>query len=364
MIYLDNAATTRVSEAAANAALMMMQETFGNASSLHRLGLFAEEAIDAARAQVAKRLGAEKSEITFTSGGSEGNNFAIFGAVRARRRKGKHIITTAIEHASVLEPMRRLEEDGFEVTRLTPNANGLITAEQVISAMREDTILVSVMTVNNEVGSVLPVAEIAKAAHRKNPQVLVHTDAVQAFCKLPISVKKWDVDLLTMSGHKIHAPKGVGALFIRKGIRIAPYILGGGQENGMRSGTEATPGICALGVASERMEDTSACKAYLCERLSEIPCVKILAKTESPHIVSIAIEGYPSEVAMRLLEENEIYVSSGSACSRGHRSHVLEAMGVSSGLIDSAIRISLSSEITNDDIDRVCDVMRARFGGR
>ncbi|MBE6915548.1 MAG: cysteine desulfurase [Ruminococcaceae bacterium] len=364
MIYLDNAATTRVSDAAADAAYQMMRETFGNASSLHRLGLFAEEAINTARAQVAKRLGAEKSEITFTSGGSEGNNLAIFGAARARRRKGKHIITTAIEHASVLEPMRRLEEDGFEVARLNPDENGMITAEQVISAMREDTVLVSVMTVNNEVGSVLPIGEIAKAVHRKNPQTLVHTDAVQAFCKLPVSVKKWDVDLLTVSGHKIHAPKGVGALFIRKGVRIAPYILGGGQENGMRSGTEATPGICALGVASEQMEDTSACKAYLCEKLSEIPGVKILAKTDAPHIVSVAIEGYPSEVAMRLLEEEEIYVSSGSACSRGHRSHVLEAMGVSSKLIDSAIRISLSSETTNDEIDRVCDVIAARFGVR
>lgn len=364
MIYLDNAATTRVSEAAAKAAYQMMRETFGNASSLHNLGIVAEEAIDAARAKIARRLGAEKSEITFTSGGSEGNNLAIFGAARARRRKGKHIITTAIEHASVLEPMRRLEDDGFEITRIKPDANGMITAEQVVSAVREDTILVSVMTVNNEVGSLLPIGEIAKAVHRKNPQVLVHTDAVQAFCKLPINVKKADVDLLTMSGHKIHAPKGVGALFVRKGVRIAPYILGGGQENGMRSGTEATPGICAFGVASEAMEDTSDCKAYLCEKLSEIPCVKILAKTEAPHIVSIAIEGYPSEVAMRMLEENEIYVSSGSACSRGHRSYVLEAMGVSSQLIDSAIRISLSNEITNDEIDRVCDIISARFGAR
>ncbi len=364
MIYLDNAATTRVSDAAAKTALKMMQETFGNASSLHRLGLFAEEAIDAARAQVAKRLSAEKSEIIFTSGGSEGNNLAIFGAVRSRRRKGKHIITTAIEHASVLEPMRRLEEDGFSVTRLLPNEQGIVTADQVVSAMQEDTILVSVMAVNNEVGSVLPVSEIAKAVHRKNPQTLVHTDAVQAFCKLSIAVKKWDVDMLTVSGHKIHAPKGVGALFVRKGVRIAPYILGGGQENGMRSGTEATPGICALGVACEQMEDTSACKAYLCEKLGAIPCVKILANTEAPHIVSIAIEGYPSEVSMRMLEEDEIYVSSGSACSRGHRSHVLEAMGVSSKLIDSAIRISLSGEITNEDIDRVCAVIGARFGGR
>ncbi len=363
MIYLDNAATTRVSNEAAQAALHMMQTTFGNASSLHRLGLDAEEALDAARKKIAERLGATAPEVTFTSGGSESNNLAILGGARARRRKGLHVITTAIEHASVLEPMRRLEEDGFTVTRLVPNADGIVTAEQVLEALREDTVLVSVMMVNNEIGSVMPIEQIAKAVHRKNPQILVHTDAVQGFCKIPFGVKKLDVDLLSVSGHKVHAPKGVGALFVKKGVRIAPLILGGGQEKGMRSGTEATPNICAFAAAAQP-EDVSGLKAYLSEKLAMIPQVKILAETAAPHILSIAVVGYPSEVAMRILAEEEIYVSSGSACSKGHRSHVLEAIGVSSKLMDSAIRISLSAEITKEDIDRVCEVMKARFGVR
>ena len=362
MIYLDNAATTKVSEIAAKAALSAMRESFGNPSSLHGLGIQAEEALDVARKQIARRLGAEREEITFTSGGSEGDNLAILGGARARRRRGKHVITTAIEHASVLECMRRLEEDGFEVTRLMPNHDGIVTPEQVVDAIREDTVLVSVMTVNNEIGSVFPIEQIARAVHRKNKQILVHTDAVQAFCKLPISVKKMDVDLLTMSGHKIHAPKGVGALFVKKGVRLAPCILGGGQEKGLRSGTENTPGICAFGAASETVSDCAAIKVYLTEKLKALPQVEILAHTAAPHIVSVAVLGYPSEVAMRILEEEGIYVSSGSACSRGHRSHVLEAIGVPSDHIDSAIRISLSDEITKEDIDRVCDVIEARFG--
>lgn len=363
MIYLDNAATTRVSDQAVQAALHMMQTAFGNASSLHRLGIDAEEALDAARKKISGLIAALPQEITFTSGGSEGNNLAILGGARAKRRKGMHVITTAIEHASVLESVRRLEEDGFSVTRLMPNSDGVVSAEQVVEALREDTVLVSVMMVNNEIGSVLPIEQIAKAVHRKNPQILVHTDAVQGFCKLPINVKKLDVDLLTVSGHKVHAPKGVGALYIKKGVRIAPLILGGGQEKGMRSGTEATPNICAFAAAAQP-EDVSGLKAYLSEQLAALPQVRILAHTAAPHILSVAVEGYPSEVAMRILEEEEIYVSSGSACSRGHRSHVLEAMGVSSKLIDSAIRISLSAEITKEDIDRVCEVFRARFGAR
>ena len=362
MIYLDNAATTRVSELAANAAVSAMREGFGNPSSLHGLGLRAEELLDTARRQIAKRIGAEKNEITFTSGGSEGNNLAILGGARARRRKGNHVVTTKIEHASVLACMHRLEEDGFEVTYLAPNADGIVTPEQVVEALREDTVLVSVMTVNNEIGSVLPIEKIARAVHRRNEQILVHTDAVQAFCKLPLAVKKLDVDLLTMSGHKIHAPKGVGALFVKKGVRLAPHLLGGGQEKGLRSGTENTPGICAFGAASEQMIECAEMKAYLVKKLEAISCVKVLAKTEAPHIVSVAVPGFPSEVAMRMLEEEGIYVSSGSACSRGRRSYVLEAIGVESALIDSAIRLSLSDDVTTEDIDRVCAVMEARFG--
>ena len=362
MIYLDNAATTRVSEIAAAAAVSAMREGFGNPSSLHTLGISAEELLDTARRQIAKRIGAAQNEITFTSGGSEGNNLAILGAARARRRKGMHIITTKIEHASVLNCMHRLEEDGFEVTYLAPNPDGIITPEQVVEDMREDTILVSVMAVNNEIGSVLPIETIARAVHRKNKQTLVHTDAVQAFCKLPLAVKKLDVDLLTVSGHKIHAPKGVGALYVKKGVRLAPHLLGGGQEKGLRSGTENTPGICAFGVASEQMIDCAQLKAYFTEKLEALSCVKLLAKTDAPHIISIAVPGFPSEVAMRMLEEEEIYVSSGSACSRGHRSYVLEAIGTEPALIDCAVRLSLSDEITTEDIDRVCAVMSARFG--
>lgn len=359
MIYLDNAATTRVSQAAADAALAAMREEFGNPSALHGLGIRAERAVDGARENVARILGADKSEVVFTSGGSEGNNTAIFGAAHLKRRNGRHVVTTQVEHASVLAPMRRLEEAGYEVTRLAPDD---ITPEGVAAAMRADTGLVSVMHVNNETGAVYPIAEIARAVHRKNPETLVHTDAVQSFCKLPFDVHALDVDLAVVSGHKVHAPKGVGALYVRRGVRLPPLILGGGQERGLRAGTEATPAICALGTVKP-MDTAALCalRDYLRDELEALEQVRLIAVGAAPHLLSIAIPGVRSEVAMRILEEEGICVSAGSACSRGRRSHVLTAMGVQNELIDSALRVSLSDETTKDELDAFVRAVQKRF---
>ena len=359
MIYLDNAATTRVSEVAAQAGLTMMREEFGNPSALHGLGIRAERAVNEARANIARILGADPSELIFTSGGSEGNNTAIFGAAHLKRRRERHIVTTQVEHASVLSPLNRLEEEGYEITRLAP---GEITPAGVAAVVREDTGLVSIMHVNNETGAVYPIGEIVRAIHRKNADTLVHTDAVQSFCKLPFDVHKLGVDFATVSGHKVHAPKGVGALFIRRGVRLPPLILGGGQERGLRSGTEATPLICALGTVKP-MDTAELCalRDHLRETLATLSQVRLLPMGDAPHILSMSIPGTRSEVAMRILEEEEIYVSAGSACSRGRRSHVLEAMGIPNEDIDCALRVSLSDETTYAELDAFVQAIQNRF---
>ena len=347
MIYLDNAATTRVSESAAEAAKKAMCQAFGNPSSLHALGIEAEGMVRAARERVAAILSADKNEIIFTSGGTEGNNLAILGSIASQRRK-KHIVTSELEHASVLEPMRALEAQGFEVTYLKHDE---ITPDGVAQKVRDDTALVSLMTVNNEVGALYPISDIARAVKRKCRDVIFHTDAVQAFCKVPINVRSGDIDLLTLSGHKIHAPKGIGALYVRRGVRIKGRNLGGGQEKGLRSGTENVPAIVALGAAADGILDMSGKLDYLKEKLSTLPEVKILFDANAPHILSVAVCAYPSEVTMRILEEHGIYVSSGSACSKGKRSYVLKSLGVAPNLIDSAIRVSICEETTKEDID-------------
>lgn len=359
MIYLDNAATTRVAKSAIEAINKACDESFGNPSSLHNLGITAEGIVRETRDKLAKKLSATREEIFFTSGGSEGNNTALFGAARAKMRRGKHIITTAVEHASVLEACKALEREGFTVTYLAPDE---INPTGVTSAIREDTILVSVMAVNNEVGEVFPIFDIARAVKAKNKDIIFHTDAVQAFGKIPLSLREGNIDLMSISGHKIHAPKGIGVLYIRRGVRILPLIYGGGQEKGLRAGTENVPGIAALGAVLdfEIMESTLINK--LKDGLSEIQNLHILHEPKAPHVLSISIPKYPSEVLMRILEERGIYVSSGSACSKGKRSYVLSAYGVSPKLIDSAIRVSLSRYTTEAEIDEFIKTVKELFG--
>lgn len=361
MIYLDNAATTRVCDVAVNAAQNAMQNSFGNPSSLHRLGIEAETIVKNAREHIAGVLHADKNEIFFTSGGTEGNNLAIFGIAYAKKRRGKHIITSAVEHASVLSPMHELEKEGFTITYLAPED---ITIDGVINALQDDTILISIMSVNNETGIRFPIPDIARMVKRIRPGVVVHTDAVQAFLKIPISLRDGAIDLMTISGHKVHAPKGIGALYIKKDVRIIPRNFGGGQERALRPGTENVPSIAAFGAAVREGCDTQKMAkvlAYLKNELLKIPSIKILADGNAPHILSIAIEGYPSEVAMRMLESRDIYVSSGSACSKGRRSHVLEALHVPAKLIDSALRISISEDIDEKLVDDFCATIREMF---
>ncbi len=369
MVYFDNASTTRVLPEAAKTALSAMCEGFGNPSSLHKLGIDAENIVKSARKTVADTLGASSDEIFFTSCGSESNNLAIFG-LAARSGKKKHMITTTFEHPSVLECAKRLESKGYEVTYISPRPDGLVWPADVAEAVREDTFLISVMSVNNEVGSVMDIPAIAKAVHLRNRETVIHTDAVQAYGKLPIDTRKYGADIISFSGHKIHAPKGIGAIYIKKGLRLTPQLLGGGQESGLRSGTEATAQIAAFEVAArcahEALDDSTERMKKLSSRLvSELeilPNVQVFEPfNRAPHILSVAFEKYPSEVSMRLLEEDEIYVSAGSACSRGKKSHVLTALGVPSRLIGSTVRISLSRFSTEEEILSFLDTVRKKL---
>lgn len=366
MIYLDNAATTRVSQAAAEAAVDAMRERFGNPSSLHALGIEGEKTVEAARETVAECLGVGKAEVYFTGGGTEGNNLAIFGVAEANVRRGKHIVVGATEHASVLEPMKRLETNGWEISYIKPDESGHIIARDVIDAVREDTVLVSVMSVNNEVGAKNPIADICRGVREKNRNTVVHTDAVQAFFKTEGLLGDTGADVITVSGHKINAPKGIGAIYVKKGVRLAPRNLGGGQERGMRSGTESVPLIAAFGAAcKEWREDGNKWRENMAQvigkirdGLKDIEGVTVIKGSDAPHILSVSVSRYPSEVVMRMLEQKGIYVSSGSACSKGKRSHVLSAMGVPVKVIDSAIRISAGRDTTSDDADALVAAIR------
>ena len=375
-IYLDNAATTRVCEPAIEAMEAAMRTDYGNPSSLHGKGIRAEQIVKDARQAVAKSLKCEPKEILFTSGGTESNNLALFGTAEAKKRSGKHIITSSIEHASVYNPLIRLEEQGYEVTYLPVDSNGIISVEALQKALRKDTVLVSIMAVNNEIGAVEPISELAAVAHRFNPEILFHTDAIQAYGKIPIVPKKLGVDLLSVSGHKLRAPKGSGFLYIRDKVRILPRILGGGQQNNMRSGTENVPAIAGLGAAvsdwfSNRDRYVAGMadrKTEFVRRISEMPWAKVNAvfaessETESvaervsrtaPHIVSVSFDSVRSEVLLHALEDYGIYVSSGSACSSNHPaiSGTLTAIGVMKQYLDSTLRFSFSPETTVEDID-------------
>lgn len=354
-IYLDNSATTQVDQEVAQLALQMMTEEFGNPSSLHRKGLRAQLALERATRQVARALGAQEGEVFFTSGGTESNNTAVFGAAAARGRQGHTLVTTAVEHASVLGPFEQLEKQGFTVRRVAPGADGSISPEQVAAAVDEDTVLLSVMAVNNELGNIFPLEEIARLARRKSPRLLIHCDAVQAFGKLPVPLARWDVDLLSVSGHKIHAPKGVGALYIRKGVHIRPLLFGGGQQQDLRPGTENLPLICAMGLASQRAWEAArenwehACRLQQEARrcFGQVDGVVFNSpEAGSPYILNLSVPGFRSEVLLHGLEEQGVYVSSGSACSRGHKSHVLQAAGLPAARVDSALRLSFSRDTT------------------
>ncbi len=356
--YLDNSATTCVSEAAAQKAMELMRINFANPSSLHSMGFSASKELESAREIVAKAVGADSAEVYFTSGGTEANNLAIMGAVKARKRAGNKIITTAFEHSSVHETMLELQKDGFEVVFIKPDSTGCINAQDVIDAVDSKTILVSIMFINNETGAINPIREIAACAKRKNPNVIVHTDAVQAFGKTEVKVSKLFVDLLTLSGHKIHAPKGVGALYVKKGVRILPKTFGGKQEKKLRPGTEALPLIGALGVAVQELdivkstETVKALKTYLTEKLSSLEDITINSPENStPYILNFSVKGIRSETMLHHLAAQGVYVSSGSACSKGGKSHVLSALGLEDNTADSAIRVSFCKHNTIHDCD-------------
>ena len=360
--YLDNSATTQVSNTAAQKALDIMCNIYGNPSSLHTMGIEAEKELETARSIIAKTIGCECDELFFTSGGTEANNNAILGTVKALKRRGNKIVTSAIEHSSIMESMAYLENEGFQVTYLTPDENGVIPMDKIKEAVDDKTILVSVMMTNNEVGSINDIAKIRKIVTAKKSPALIHTDAVQAFGKLNIKVKKLDVDLMTISSHKIHGPKGVGALYIKKGKRILPIHFGGEQEKKIRPGTEALPLIGAFGVAVSELEIdknyqlVQELNDYAKSKLSSIDSVTLNSKDNAlPYILNISVKGIRSETMLHHLAQNNVYVSSGSACAKGKPSHVLSAMGVSRDSADSALRISFSKLNTKDDIDALVE---------
>ena len=358
MHYLDNSATTRVCPEAAQAALSAMTECFGNPSSTYTLGREAKKLLDRSRKQVSDALGCAPGELVFTSCGSESDNWAILGGAEAMKRRGRHVISSLVEHDAVRKSLEELEARGFEVTRLRPEKDGSVSPEAVLAALREDTVLVTLMLVNNETGGVTDIAAIAKGLKAAGSSALLHTDAVQGFLKVPFSAKSLGADLISVSGHKIHAPKGVGALYIRQGLRLKPFLLGGGQEEGRRAGTEAMPQIAAFGEAcrigkagmAENIRRMAALKQQLLEELrAGIPELGWV-ESAAPHILSVSLPGWRSEVLMNFLEAREIYVSKSSACKKGGRSHVLEAIGLDARAIDGALRIGLSRMTTEEDI--------------
>lgn len=365
-IYLDNSATTRVCPEAAEKALELMTQCYGNPSSLHALGFRAEQALSQARQAVAKLLSAQPEEITFTSGGTESNNLAIFGGAFARRHVGRRIVTTQIEHPSVLEPMAQLEKEGWEIVRLAPDAFGRIFPQQIEEAITPDTALVSIMAVNNEIGSILPVEAAARVIRRNKYRTLLHVDAVQAFGKQPLIPGKTGIDLLTVSAHKIHGPKGAGALYIRKGVHIPARTFGGGQERNLRSGTEALPAWCAFGAAVKALpplrEEEASIRALwedARQRLSAIPGVVLQSPLEGlPYILNFSCGGVKAETMLHFLEERGIYVSSGSACAKGKPSHVLEAMHLPRAQALSSIRVSFSRENCPEDVEALAEAVK------
>lgn len=367
MIYLDNSATTKPCPEAVAAMNRALTETWANPSALYGFGIDAAHALRTARHQVAAAMGAEPDRVFFTSGGTEADNWAVFGTAKRLGKRGKHIITTAMEHHAILNCMKELEAQGFEVTYLQPDSLGSISLDSLKAALRKDTILVSIMMVNNEVGSVMPISQMARLTHRVCPDTIFHTDAVQGFLKIPFAAKSLGADLISVSSHKIHGPKGVGALYISPRLKsFPPLIYGGGQEGGYRSGTEGTPAIfgfaaaCAVGAATMK-EDTAREKALIAstaEALSALEGVTVNGAHEAPHVLSIAIPGVPVQNTINILQDHGICVSAGSACAKGHRSHVLSAMKVAPEIIDSTFRVSICPATTQEELDTLVTVIR------
>lgn len=363
-IYLDNSATTRCFPEAAALMNEIFLEDYGNPSSMHHRGVTAERRVLEAKKTLAGLLKVKEKNLYFTSCGTESDNLAIIGGALAAQRRGKHLITTRIEHPAVLEAMKYLEAQGFEITYLGVDRDGLVSAEEAAAAVRPDTILVSVMHTNNEIGSVQPIEEIGRAVKAVNPRVLFHVDAVQGFGKALILPKRMHIDLLAASGHKIHGPKGVGLLYVADGVRLEPLLHGGGQQGGMRSGTENVPGIAGMAMAAKLLcgnldEDRQrlfAMKNRLIDRLREIPDIEFNGRTDetaAPHILSVRVRGVRAEVLLHALEDKGIYVSSGSACSSNHPrpSETLAAIGTPASEMDNSIRMSLSVMNTMEEMD-------------
>ncbi len=370
MIYLDNSATTRPCTQAVEAMNRALTQDWANPSALYDFGINAARELRAARHSVAAAMGAEPDRVFFTSCGTEADNWAVYGTVKRLGKRGKHIITTAMEHHAILNCMKDLEAQGYEITYLQPDSKGNISLEDFKNALRKDTILVSVMMVNNEVGSVQPIAQMAKLTHRLCPDAFFHTDAVQGFLKVPFQAKTLGADLISVSSHKIHGPKGAGALYISPRLKSFPALIqGGGQEGGYRSGTEATPAIFGFAAAAEAgsktfredIQQEQALLNTLCEELRALPGVTVNGAHDAPHILSVAIPGLPTQNSINLLQDEGICVSAGSACAKGHRSHVLTAMGIDGDTIDSAFRISLSRETTPEEIGLLVKAVREKL---
>lgn len=370
-VYFDNAASTKVLEPVKDIVLKVMTEDYGNPSAKHRKGMIAEQYVKEAAEIIADTLKVAPKDILFTSGGSESNNMALIGTAMANKRSGNHIISTGIEHPSVYNPLAYLEEQGFTVTYLSVDGNGAISLEELEQAIRPETILVSVMYVNNEIGAVAPVEAISKVIKKKNPSILFHVDAIQAYGKFVIRPKRQGIDLLSVSSHKIHGPKGIGFLYIDPRVKIRPLIYGGGQQRGLRAGTENVPGVAGFGVAAKfmytdhekKMSAMTELKDYMIERLQEIDGVTINSQKgnlSSPQIVSASFLGIRSEVLLHALEDKGIYVSSGSACSSNHPgvSGTLVGIGVKKELLDSTLRFSFGVFSTKDEVDTCIDTLK------
>lgn len=369
MIYLDNSATTKPCPEAVEAMTNALTQAWGNPSALYDFGIDTAKALRSARAQVAVALGAEPDRVFFTSGGTEADNWAVFSAAKRFGKKRKHIITTAVEHHAILNAMADLEAQGFEVTYLQPDELGRVSLDSLKAALRPDTFLVSIMMVNNESGAVMPIEKMAKLTHRMCPDAVFHTDAVQGFLKVPFQAKTLGADLISVSSHKIHGPKGAGALYISPRLKsFPPYLVGGGQESGLRSGTEGTPAIFGFAAAAASgaktfRSDISREKALLnsaIAKLEQLDGVVVSGAHDAPHILSLAVPGVPTQNTLNLLQEDGICVSAGSACAKGHRSHVLSAMGLRPEIIDSSFRVSLCRDTTEDEMDALIQSLENR----
>lgn len=356
--YLDNSATTPLCKTAKEEMVNAIENTWGNPSSLHEKGIEADLLLKKARKTLAGLFSCTEKEVFFTSGGTEGNNLAVFGAAHANKRKGNRVITSAVEHPSVMKAFDRLESEGFEVIKVPTDKKGFIDIEALENAVNDKTVLISIMAVNNEVGTIQPFEELSKIAKRKGAPALIHVDAVQAFGKIPLTPKKWGIDLMTVSSHKIHGPKGVGALFVKECTKLSPVAAGGGQERDIRPGTEPMPAIAGfMGAMKElKIKDSlmklTELRDYLISELAKRDFVSVNSPENAlPYIVNLSLNGLRSETVLNLLSDMEIYVSSGSACSKGHKSPVLTAMGLDDSLIDSSLRVSMSRFTTREQLD-------------